>query len=693
MSVVHLVRRYDVLVVGSGGSGAAAAHAAAAAGARVLVISKDPLVCSDTKISEGVVTVQGAGSERDTCDEVAANMQVAGGGLSQPELIQTFAADSRPAYDWLREQGLYADIDADTGGPLALPIPIGGHNRARSVAHHNGGRDYGHAAWRALSRPDITYLEDTWFLDVIRAGDTNLNSDVNSDGNGHSAVHRRARDRGPVVGGIVYRATTGELLEIAAEAVILACGGAGTLYFPNTDTMRGNTGDGYAAALRAGAALVDMEQVQFLPFALTYPPSSEGMLAGEPVTAGPLGVLRDRDGNIVATELMVRTRAELAAVIARTVAAGKGTARGGCYLDMTANAEGEAGKLFVATMRELIPSILKTVRKALGRKAAAFAEPWEVRPSAHYFMGGIRVDRDGRALDAAGGVIAGLFAAGQAMGGLHGANRLGSTSLAEVAIFGRRAGRAAAAYAAEVRGDRPRADGSIQRKRYEGYLGQRGSREAITLLRRLQASAWRAIGPARDAGGLRAGWDAFDEIGRQLSEVRIDGHGKWNQRFIDYVELGNLLAVACAVTLSAQKRARSLGAHVRVDERERIIGKAIGKTADNQVGGNSLMVHGYSGALTVETLPRPAVALRTLLSQQGQRGLKIAVLRTMRALPPSVRDRLLKRIYTRLRRRLGTAEGPDERNGNAGRRAGGRAGERRRDNPNEAMQSGKERVR
>jgi succinate dehydrogenase/fumarate reductase flavoprotein subunit len=357
-------RQYDVVIVGSGGAGSAAAQTAADRGARVLAVSKDPLVCSDSKIAEGIVTVRTSGTDADTEQALSSNLRLGGDDISEQTVTRAFAKDSRDAYTWLREQGIKPELNENTGQPMALPMPMGGHSLPRSIDHNNGGLDYAHACWNALlQQGGIDYLEDAWFLDVYRA--------ENDSGNGC------------IQGGLIYHAAEGKLFSVKAPAVIIACGGLSTMYFPHTDTMRGNTGDSYAIAARAGAQLVDMEQVQFIPFAVAHPQSFEGLVIGEPVSAGMLGVIRDTHGKIIKSEIMVRTRAECAAAIAVAVAEGNGSEHDACFLDLTKNAKGESGVLFKQLMNDKIPGILNIVKLALGSSAAKFEQPWEVRPSAH----------------------------------------------------------------------------------------------------------------------------------------------------------------------------------------------------------------------------------------------------------------------------------------------------------------------
>jgi len=622
MSMETVWLDYDVIVIGSGGAGSAAAHAASGAGASVLVVAKDPIGCSDSKIAEGIVTVRGVADDADSHEMLADNLRIAGGDLPTPEITQAFAEDSEEAYDWLRRQGVRPRIDNDRGAPRALPIPLGGHTHRRSVGHDNGGLSVGHAAWNAIVQgAGIDYLEDAWFLDIVTS--------VDADGR-------------TVLGGLVYDAGKGRLLAVSAPAVVVAAGGLSTLYFPNTDTMRGNTGDSFALAMRAGAELVDMEQVQFLPFCLTSPPSYEGLLAGEPATAGFLGVIRDAGGKLILDSVMLRTRAECAAAIVKAVEDGRGTERDGCYLDLTANVKAERSGVYYRNFLETsLSSVMVTVRQALGRAAAECKEQWEIRPGAHYSMGGIRVDEFGSAVSIESrDRVKGLFAAGQAMGGVFGANRLGSTSLSEGPIFGTRAGRAAAA----LRGKKNEHFTSrntdafeIRLNHYRGLLGRSGDKAGSSLIRELQRAAWKGIGPARTRAGIEKFLRQSANFRHDAKKIAISDEGLWNQSLINYVEFVNMLDTADAIAISALQREDSLGAHIRLD------------------GGTTsvLFEKAYSVStyfdeemnLKVGRLPRPPTPWQRVLThilrdRKRKLGMKI-----LRLLPVSLQDRILEKRY------------------------------------------------
>ncbi len=618
-------RDYDVIVVGSGGSGGQAARAAADAGARVLSVSKDPVGASDTKISEGIATVRGSGAEDDSEEVLSENLKMAGGDLPVRAITDAFAKDSTSAYNRYRTQGLRPPIKEDLSGPQPLPLPFGGHTRRRSVGHKNSGIAFGHANWNAIVQGNrVDYIEDAWFLDLVTEGV--------SDGPG---------PKKRIAGGLIYDAARGVLIAVRAPSVVIAAGGLSSLYFPNTDTMRGNTGDGYAIALRAGADLVDMEQVQFLPFCLASPPAYEGLCAGEPVMASYLGVLRDSNGKIILDGVFMRTRAECAAAILRAVEDGRGSPNGGAYLDMTANKELPlSGPYFQRFGETCLPSSYNNARQALGKKAAKFEEPWEVRPGAHYHMGGIRADADGASAggagdgDAAHG-IAGLFTAGGAMGGVFGANRLGSTSLTEGAVFGGRSGRAAAAHALRAEGRRGDAAFQAPIDRVNRRFGQKGALAAATLKLDLQRQAWKNIGPVRTAEKLDRMDETIAECTARLDEVAIPAYGMWNQAFIEFQELRNLLDCARAVAAAARERDGSLGGHVRFDR----------KTISAFSKPYSTVVRLNDDGWQVARLERERTPVKRLISYKVEETKRKFQLRWLRMLPRGVKDRKLLARY------------------------------------------------
>ena len=614
---------YDVIVVGSGGAGAQAASAAAELGARVLLVSKDPLGASDTKISEGLATVRESGSDDDIEEVLSENIKLAGGDLPIKKLTDTFSKYSKEAYDKYREHGLRPSINKAKNRPQSLPLAMGGHNRNRSVGHENHGVAFGHANWDAIIKEkNIDYLEDAWFLDLV--------------------VDRNNKSTNPVIiGGLIYDASKGVLLAINSPSVIIASGGLSTLFFPKTDTMRGNTGDSYAIALRAGADLVDMEQLQFLPFCLASPPSYEGLLAGEPSTASYLGVLRDKNGKIILNGVHLRTRAACSEAIMRAVEDGRGSPNGGAFLDMTANKElPKSGPYFMKYLQDSLPTAYINARQALGKEAAKVEVAWEVRPGAHYMMGGIRVNDDGASVggDDEGSVkhgISGLFAAGQAMGGLFGANRLGSTSLTELAVFGSRAGVAAAKNSLNN-------SFKVNKKLFESYIneysslfGQKGSIASNILRDDIQKESWKKIGPVRTAKGIKEMEDKIKEIETKLNDISIPNYFIWNQAFMDFVELKNMICSAKLIGLAAKERNGSIGGHVRLDAKNISIFSRPYST----------VVHKNNNTYLVKKLNRTRTPLKNLIYYKILEKKRLLEARFLSMLPKNIKDKKLEKKY------------------------------------------------
>jgi succinate dehydrogenase/fumarate reductase flavoprotein subunit len=617
----HVERReYDVIVVGSGGAGTAAARSAADAGARVLIVSKDPMMCSDSKISGGIVTVRASGTESDTVEVLNANVRMGGDDIADPTLTRIFAEESKPSYEWLQSHGLRPDFDPQTGKPVIFPGPLGGHNRARSVIHENGGLDYAHACWNAVMRKgSIEYLEDAWFLDVYQRG---LGEQIPG---------------GEILGGLIYHAGGSKFISVKAPSVVLACGGLTTIFFPQQFTMKGNTGDAYAIAARAGATMVDMEQIQFIAFAIASPKSYEGIGVAEPAMTGFLGRLLDKDGNKIMGELAVRTRAECAAAIAKAVAEGRGTENDACYLDMTQNAKGEAGKLFKQIMEAKGDEMLIPVKGAMGPKAAKFETLWEVKPTGHYLNGGIHVNEQTEVLSVTGDAIAGLYAAGQAMGGLHGSNRLGSTSLTECVVFGRRSGEGAAAHSSTslpVDWQQVESAETILLERYSRPLGSSGKNFPLHLNRALQKACREGVGPARNGKGLQKTLESLNEVSKQFNDVKVSEGLEWNQGLINYIEGQNMLFCAKTIAMSALARPVSVGSHFRTDSR---------RQSSEQV--YSLTCRLQQDEIVLGNIPRTASPLLERIKVNADRLLRLNMLKVINRLPEKLRDRVLVKAW------------------------------------------------
>lgn len=498
--------RTDVLVIGAGVAGASAALCAGDHGAQVLVLAKGSLDDTNTAWAQGGMA---AAQRADDSPELhAADTLRVGAGLADAAVVRSIVGRAPEALAWMLRTGARFDRD---GERLALSRE-GGHSVHR-VVHSNGdatGAEIQRALGQAIAgHANVTLRTDAFVRDLV--------------------LHE-----GRCVGAIAI--VDGMELAVEARAVVVATGGAGQIYRETTNPP-GASGDGHALCFRAGAVMADCEFVQFHPTTL-YIAGAARFLISE-VVRGAGGVLRDRDG--VAFMQGAHPMADLAprdvtsrCILDRMVA----TNDTNVYLDLRA-VDGDPVQRF--------PSIAR-ICSAFDIDIRKDAIP--VRPGAHYLVGGVVADLEGRTS------VPALFACGEVSStGLHGANRLASNSLLEGVVVGRATGAAAAALAREGGPGLPRAlpdptpAANPPRILHED------------LLYSLKSLMWRQVGLRRNADGLR---DALSRIGFWHHYLLRDKQG--GQRVH---ELANMLTVAALVTEGALQRAESRGTHWRDDRPER----------------------------------------------------------------------------------------------------------------------------
>ena len=523
----------DVLIVGAGGAGMYAAIAAARAGAgQVLLVDK-------SLVGRGGATVM-------------AQMTVAAAlGQECPDDWTLHLADTLAAGRGLCEENLAALLchEAPTRIREMAEWRVGWARRADGrIAQVTAP---GHA------RPRCCYVD---FLNTGPAIAATLRRRI-----GHVAAIRRLSNLtvtdivtadGAATGAVALDSATGTAVTIAAKAMIIAAGGL-TRIFRRNSASANMGGDGYALALAAGADLVDMEFVQFFPIGHLAP----RLVGMDPIMWDPFryklgGRLLDGAGREFLADYGsdetsgYTTPRDLATyAIHKEVAAGRGSPHGGVYLSFTHLPKSALEAAFGPVVARLAKNGID-----LGQM------PVEVAPIAHYHMGGIAVD------ERVASRVPGLYAAGEAVGGANGANRLSGNAIPEALVFGECAGRSAVAYAAtRAPGWQPRAAAAAVEQIRTLHEGHRGEISAASLLDELRELMWTEVGPFRTAAGLGRAIVRIAEMRAGLSEVAIAPGLVFNPTVADWFDLRASLIAAEAVAHAALAREESRGAHQRED--------------------------------------------------------------------------------------------------------------------------------
>jgi succinate dehydrogenase / fumarate reductase, flavoprotein subunit len=357
---------------------------------------------------------------------------------------------------------------------------------------------------------------------------------------------------GAAVGAVGFSITDGRAVAIEARAVIIATGGLTRLY-RRSSASANMGGDGYALALRAGADLIDMEFVQFFPIGHLAP----RLIGMDPIMWDPFryklgGRLLNNEGREfsdlygVAEDGRYKVTRDLATyAITKEVEAGRGSPSGGVYLSFEHVSERDLRAAFGPVIDRLAKNGIDLSK-----------QPIEVAPIAHYHMGGIRVTPDFET------AVRNLFAAGEAVGGANGANRLSGNAVTEALVFGAAAGRTAAARA-QGKEARPSWEHAAALELIEGAKAPHGN--PAKLITELQALMQEKVGPFRRAEQLEAALATITDMRTEIGETPPETAMAYDNVRLDWFDLRNMLLVAEAVARSALARCESRGAHQRED--------------------------------------------------------------------------------------------------------------------------------
>mgnify|MGYP003972539745 FL=1 len=551
---------YDVVVIGAGGAGLRAAIEAARSGAKTAIICKSLLGKAHTVMAEGgAAAALGNADDRDGWKVHFKDTMKGGKYLNNWRMAQIHAQESA---DRIRELEQWGAVFDRTPAGLINQRNFGGH-----------------------TYPRLAHVADSTGLEIIRTlQEKGIHSGIDIFME-YTVSHLLQDEDGTCTGCVAYNRVDGAMHAYSAKSTILATGGITRCWSVCSGSWE-YTGDGHALALNAGAELIDMEFVQFHPTGMVWPPSVRGILVTEGVR-GEGGVLRNSEGKrfmfdnvpdmfkgdhaeteeeatewvrqVVAGEkASVRrppellTRDVVAKAINKEVAEGRGSTHGGAYLDI---ANQRSAEEIIAKL----PSMHHQFRELAGVDITK--EPMEVGPTAHYVMGGVRVDAESQE-----STVNGLFAAGEVASGLHGANRLGGNSLSDLIVFGKRAGEYAAKRSSDI--EQPALDTKQVEDAIETNLkplkresGENPGKVYDELRDMMQAK----VGIIRTEADLQTAMTDLIDFRKRVGNTSSGSSMTYNSGWHQALDLQNMVDISTACTLAALTRTESRGGHTRDD--------------------------------------------------------------------------------------------------------------------------------
>jgi succinate dehydrogenase / fumarate reductase flavoprotein subunit len=518
----------DVLIIGAGGAGLRAAVEALAHGASVGVVCKSLLGKAHTVMAEGgIAAAMGNVDQADSWRTHFKDTMRGGKFLNNWRMAQLHAQESPDRVRELEQWGALFDRTEDGN---IMQRAFGGHTYKR-----------------------LCHVGDRTGLEMIRTmQDRGVQQGI--DVYMECTITRLLKDGDKIAGAFGYWREQGRFVLFKAKSVVIATGGIGKAWKITSNSWE-CTGDGMALAYEAGAELLDMEFVQFHPTGMVWPPGVQGLLVTEAVR-GEGGILRNKNGERFMEKydpkrLELSTRDVVARSIYTEVKEGRGSPHGGAFLDISHKP--------AEYVKRKLPSMYHQFKDLADVDITKV--PMEVGPTCHYVMGGIRVDAETGASN-----VPGLFAAGEAAGGLHGANRLGGNSLSDLLVFGRRAGMAAAEHAkksASPNLDNAQIDAAEKQllAPFEHTAGENPYTIHIELQEMLQS----LVGIFRTAEDLKRALGELEKFKARAALMRVEGSRMFNPGWHLSRDLQCMLIVAQAVATSALARQESRGAHSRID--------------------------------------------------------------------------------------------------------------------------------
>ena len=524
----HTTQISNVLIIGSGGAGLRAAIEAKQQGMDVIVLGKRQRTDVHTVLAAGGINAAfGNVDLDDSWEQHFADTYIEGYGLSEPEVVEIMAKESPILVEEIDKWG--ANFAKLENGKIDQRF-FGAHTYRRTC--YSGdytGRSILFALINKAKSLDIPIYDSQYVSDLL------VEDNV-------------------CFGAMAFDIQSGERTVYLADSVIIAAGGHTRLWRKSSSRRNENTGDGFFLGLKAGCKLSDMEMVQFHPTGMVIPEEMAGTLVTEAVR-GEGGKLINSDGerfmkNYDSKRMELSTRDRVAMANYTEIVEGRGSPNGGVYLDISHKSKDFIIEKLPRMYRQFLDTLMIDISKS----------PMEVSPTAHYSMGGIVVTPEEHWTG-----VDGLYAAGEVTAGLHGANRLGGNSLAEILIFGKRAGDAASKRSKEI--DVHIRSKKVIQQAHDNLNSsiKNGTEVARPLQRDLRNIMWEYGGVVKSGEKLKKGLDEIKNLKNASKDLDVRPDSEGYQDLMLAFDLEASITSSEATLLSALNREESRGAHQRED--------------------------------------------------------------------------------------------------------------------------------
>lgn len=562
-NIIDEMFKTDVLIIGGGAAGLRAAIEAKEHGIQVTLLAKGNVPGGASVMAAFIAG--GMGGESGTPQEHFEDTILGGAYLNNQKLVRILVEDVPQRIKELEKWGMLFARDIPTH---YIAVREGGHRYPRLI--HSAGKGSGnrvpHILFEQALKRGVDFRPFVFTTSLIKKDND-------------------------VVGATAIDMKTGAFIFIHAKAIILATGGTSKIYNRGA-CARLNTGDGFSMAFRAGAELANMEFMQYIPLGIIHEGSADGYTLGGTPKAKE-GYLLNRLGERFMKRydpvwMEKANRARMTVAIAKEIKEGRGCKRGGILVDLTRISEEE--RAHHLKYQPYFPFCLKEI---YGERVGNFLEPYEVKPTALFQNGGVRINEKCET------TLPGLLAVGEVACGLHGANRLGGNAQAECLVFGKIAGRTAAERAKQI--DWIEVEKETILKEKERVFGPLNRKEGIHphgLKERIQDIMMEYVGPLRNEEGLKKALTSLKEIKEKEGYIATLGKSRFmNFEWMEALEISNMIDLAITITEGALFRKESRESHYREDYPEYFPG------GDNENWAVETVLREKNGKIEIDKIP------------------------------------------------------------------------------------------